>query len=116
MIGQQNKEKIEVVYWEGIRGRMTAIRYLISHAKADVKQSYIPFEKDELWKKQKTMHAKKNALINLPYLHLENGETISQTGAVMNYLGRKYGYTPRTEREQIAFDMLEVLSDELYWE
>ena len=102
--------KMEITYWGDIRGRATEFRYMVAYAKADVKFNYFSINKGAEgfaeWLQEKAQYAVDYPLINLPFLKESNGRIISETSAIVHHLARKFGFHPKTENEQINYDMM----------
>lgn len=115
-------EKFEVGYWS-IRGLGAPCRMMVMHAgKTLVAKNYVLKPKTEGegwdisdWLVAKTEFRKQNPLINLPYV-LHNGQLVTQTNAVMAYLGRKLDLWPNNETEasmaeQLLCEAMDIRND-----
>ena len=75
------------LYYFDLPGRAEPIRLLLHHAKIPFQDVRIPFQD---WGKLK--NCGKFTSGQLPILELENGEILSQSTAILYYLGMKHGY------------------------
>ncbi|GFR10610.1 glutathione S-transferase Mu 1 [Trichonephila clavata] len=89
-------------YWN-IRGLAQPIRYLLHHEKEDFEDRRYLFT-DYTWKNEK------NALgldfPNLPY-YIDGDIRITQSTAILRYLGRKYGLDGKNEWEKLRVSLAE---------
>lgn len=109
---------MEVGYWADIRGRMTTVRYILAHSGTKCKETYYPLDMSPkgypFWNGVvKKEHLEQNPFANLPYLITEDGKHITQTDAIINYLGRKLGYWPKNDDDFVKFDMIAVFASDL---
>lgn len=95
--------KLTVVYWD-ICGLQQPIRYALEVAGADyvdVRVHWGPGEPDtdsykQLWFDKKPVLANILAFPNLPYLLDADGVSLTQSNAILKYIGRKYSHESST--------------------
>merc|ERR1712170_98973 len=92
------------------------IRYVLEYAGADYELQPIANDvNDEIltWHgKMKTQLQMKNPLINLPFIITDEGEYITETVAIMMYLGDKFGFNGKTPMEKVRIsEMMMKLYD-----
>jgi len=98
-------DKVILGYWN-IRGLAQPIRYLLEYTEARYEDRH---EKREEWFKEKENRG--FDFPNLPYL-IDGDLKISQSSAILHYIGRKYDLLGADEKEQAAVDqLLGVLGD-----
>jgi len=94
-------KKVTLGYW-GIRGLAQPIRYVLEYLS-------IPYEDKKYASGSNEWASEKEKLQmdfpNLPYL-IDGENRISQSQAILRYLGRKYDLLGHTEAEQIEVDVL----------
>lgn len=94
---------MEFGYW-GIQGLGQSIRYLLISADADYKET--SFNDFESWfGKAKPELQKETPFANLPYLK-DDGKVITQSGAILRYLGCKLGYTGKDAQAKIDSEVV----------
>ncbi len=71
------------------------IRYLLSHAGVDFVNKRI----DDMGEWQREKYTLGLDFPNLPY-YMEGDTKLTQTVAILRFLGRKHGMAPKTEEEQ----------------
>merc|ERR1711941_33879 len=92
-------------YWD-LGGRATVARYILA---ASGKKWEDKRHNRDTWTATKTDMIKNGVdLPNLPYL-IDGDRTIAETSAVVRYLGRKCGFTAKTESEQIFEDQTDSI-------
>jgi len=98
-----SKMVLEIGYW-AIRGLGAPCRMAAHYAGADCKfNNYGVTATDDGWDKSswfdvKPQFKEQNGLINLPYV-IDNGFVVTQTNAVLMYLGRKFGLIGSTAQQ-----------------
>ena len=95
------------LYYFDITGLAEPIRLLLYHAK-------VPFE--DIRMKREEWPSKKNDPLfefhSMPVLVLPDGTKITQSNAIMEYLGSKYGYLPTDEKSTyIIRNVIETIND-----
>merc|ERR1712110_1199804 len=123
-VNTTHPKTMEVVYWQfdGIaQGRLDFIRYLLNHAKVDYTLEKIAenFNDEFLaWhgKQKRTLASTKNPIINLPYIVTDEGEYITETAAIMMYLGEKFDYygenlVEKTRINQMLMRIVDLRAD-----
>ena len=95
------------LYYFDITGLAEPIRLLLNHAK-------VPFEDIRI--KREEWPSKKNDPLfefhSMPVLVLADGTKITQSNAIMEYLGSKYGYLPTDEKSTyIIRNVMETIND-----
>ena len=88
--------KITVKYF-GFGGRGECIRMLLTHAGAD-------FEFDPIENFGESELKQQLEFKQLPAIADENGELKVQTGAILRYVGKKFGYYPEDAEERYMVD------------
>jgi len=98
-------------YWN-LRGFGQSIRLLLAHTGTeyeDKRYNILP-GKDGEFDKSEWLNVKYNTLDldfpNLPY-YIDGNVKLSQSSAIMRYLGRKHDLFPKTEEEIIRVDLVE---------
>ena len=71
------------------------IRYLLSHAGVD----FVTKRIDDMGEWQREKYTLGLDFPNLPY-YMEGDTKLTQTVAILRFLGRKHGMAPKTEEEQ----------------
>ncbi|CAN7985536.1 unnamed protein product [Ixodes hexagonus] len=106
-----------VLGYTNVRGLAQSIRNLLTYkgvAFEDKQYKYGPppaFEKAE-WNKDKQCLGLQ--FPNLPYF-IDGDVRITQTIAILRYLGRKHDLTARTPQEAVELDLLEQQANDLLW-
>ena len=78
------------VYYFDVYGKAEPLRMLLWHAKQDFEDVRIPREE---WAKFKEDNKEKFEFGQVPVLE-EDGKFLSQSNAIMRYLGNRFGYYP----------------------
>merc|ERR1711879_207744 len=92
-------------YWD-LGGRATVARYILA---ASGKKWEDKRHNRDTWTVTKADMIKNGVdLPNLPYV-IDGDRTIAETSAVVRYLGRKCGFTAKTEIEQILEDQTDSI-------
>ncbi len=93
------------LYYFNMKGRAECIRILLNHAKVEFED--IRFEQSE-W----PQHKDKFEFKQVPALQIDESTTLTQTQAILSYLGSKYGYS-RTEPKEVyeLINVAEALGD-----
>lgn len=105
-----SKSKILLGYWD-IRGLAQPIRLLLAYAGADFEErryttiAASDFDKSE-WALEKANNKLNLAFPNLPYL-VDGSVKLSQSHAIMRYLGRKFNLIGTTEIELAHCELVE---------
>jgi len=100
---------MELSYWD-IRGLGEPSRLLLRYAEADWIDNRRAFSSSDDWKAEKFSLGLD--FPNLPYL-IDGNVKLSQSVAIIRYLGRKYNLVPSTEVEQQRCDMAEMEINDL---
>lgn len=102
--------KIILGYWN-IRGLAQPIRLLLTHVKAEFEDKLYSvgpapeFDKSA-WLSEKDANSFKLDFPNLPYL-IDGEVKLTQTLAIMRYLGRKYKLVPTAEADLVRLELAE---------
>eukprot|EP00667_Euglena_gracilis_P014672 EG_transcript_15207 len=94
-------------YWP-IRGLAGSLRMLLEYSGAEYKDRY--HDADSWFGQTKPELAKSNALANLPYL-VEGDRCLTQSNALLLYLGAKLGLDPASLLDPKAVTNLQVLNE-----
>jgi len=97
LVKRNQHGQVKLGYW-GIRGLGAPLRMLLEYVGADYEDKQYT-DANEWFGKDKPELQKKNALVNLPYV-VDGAVVVSQTNAVFEYLGDRYGLTGRTMEEK----------------
>ncbi|GFS39622.1 glutathione S-transferase Mu 1 [Nephila pilipes] len=89
-------------YWN-IRGLVEPIRYLLHHVKEDFEDRRYLFT-DHTWKNEK--YALGLDFPNMPY-YISGNIRITQSTAILRYLGRKYGLDGKTDEQKLRMSLAE---------
>lgn len=98
--------QLEIGYWN-IRGLVHPIRLLLEHAGADYKDvrfNFAPTSDADNWPKNKFNLGLD--FPNIPYV-IDGDIKLTQSLAVLRYVGRKFGLAPKTDTDQGRADMIE---------
>jgi len=119
MVSAQDGEKLVLGYWK-IRGLAAPARMMLMYANVDYEDvAYAPSQKEDgSWDMScwfadaKEGLKKKNALINMPYIE-DQGKVVTQSNAVLLYIGRKTGLNGKTDdevckNEQVMFQCTDL--------
>jgi len=95
-------------YWQ-IRGLGQPVRFLLEHAGADYEDKRYPTGPAPDFDKSEWLAVKPKLGLDFPNLpYLIDGEVkLTQTHAIMRYLGRKFNLAGATEQERMRCDMAE---------
>jgi len=96
-------------YWN-IRGYAQPIRNLLAYAGVEYEDKRYNIGPAPEWDRSEWLADKFNLGLdfpNLPY-YIDGDVKISQTFAILKYLGRKHGLAPKTEQEQTRVDLIEA--------
>ncbi|CDW88198.1 glutathione s-transferase [Stylonychia lemnae] len=91
---------MKLVYFD-VYGRAEPIRMLLNHAKVEFEDFRIGFAE---WPALKAGDNPVLEFEQVPVLVLDNGKVLSQTKAIMRYLGLQYGYLPTDAYEAYLVD------------
>ena len=101
-------------YWK-IQGLGQPIRYLIAAANLTEIEQVDYTEFDQWFKEGKPEVAKKSFFPNLPYLEIKNGSVaITQSRAVLAYLGRSSKFCAANEEETLRIDVINGALDDIW--
>ncbi|XP_021360462.1 glutathione S-transferase 1-like isoform X1 [Mizuhopecten yessoensis] len=95
----------KVTYFNG-RGRAEGIRMVLVEAG-------VPFEDIRITKQQWATMKESTPTHTLPILELEDGTVLSQSSAILRYLGRKFGMYSDNITEQYRIDLVMNMIDDL---
>ncbi|KAM7312086.1 putative glutathione S-transferase [Ixodes scapularis] len=101
-------------YWD-VRGLGQYLRYLLEYAKVEYKEKRYSFGTDPNWTRDEWLADKQNLDLdfpNLPY-YLDGDVKLTQSLAILKYLGRKHGLAPKTDELQRRVDMIEMQAFDL---
>ncbi|CAN7940736.1 unnamed protein product [Ixodes hexagonus] len=96
-------------YWD-IRGLAQALRDLLEYAKVEYEDKKYGFGTGPEWTKDEWLADKPNLGLefpNLPY-YLDGDVKLTQSLAILKYLGRKHGLAPKDEKLQCRADVVEM--------
>ncbi|XP_013417454.1 glutathione S-transferase Yb-3 [Lingula anatina] len=96
-------------YWR-IRGLAQPIRLLLQYVGEDYEEKLYDFGPEpsydrEIWYLHK--HSLGLAFPNLPY-YLDGDVKLTQSSAILRYIGRKYGLCGKTEQEKTRVDLIQA--------
>uniref|UniRef100_A0A2R5LBF4 glutathione transferase n=1 Tax=Ornithodoros turicata TaxID=34597 RepID=A0A2R5LBF4_9ACAR len=101
-------------YWD-IRGLAEAIRYLLAYAGVEYQDKRYGFGSAPNWTCEEWLAEKYNLGLdfpNLPY-YVDDDVKLTQSLAILKYLGRKHGLAPETPEEQRRVDVAEMQAFDL---
>lgn len=100
--------EITLGYWN-LRGLCHSVRLLLKHA--GVKYNEVLYDEGKFMDSENSWFKVKPTLgldfPNLPYL-LDGDMKLTQSVAILRYLGRKYNMAPESEAERVKIDVLEM--------
>jgi len=99
---------IVIAYWK-IRGLAQPARMVLGYAKADFEDRHYECGDAPDYDRSCWTNVKQSFGLdfpNLPYL-LDSDVKITQSNAIMRYLGRKFGLVGETEEQNVRMDMIE---------
>ncbi|XP_064488126.1 glutathione S-transferase-like [Ornithodoros turicata] len=101
-------------YWD-LRGLAQPIRYLLAHAGVEYEDKRYSNGSAPNWNRDEWLAEKYNLGLdfpNLPY-YVDGDVKLTQSLAILKYLGRKHGLAPETAEEQRRVDVAEMQAFDL---
>ncbi|CDW78212.1 glutathione s-transferase [Stylonychia lemnae] len=97
------------LYYFDYSGRAESMRMLLNHAKVEFED--IRIKKDD-WPAFQLNDNPSLEFKQIPVLQIDNGKVLSQSKAILRYLGNEYGYYPKDPYEAYLVDsFIDGLSD-----
>ncbi|KAG0445073.1 hypothetical protein HPB47_025617 [Ixodes persulcatus] len=96
-------------YWD-FRGLAQSIRDLLEYAKVEYEDKRYGYGSDPNWTRDEWLADKPNLGLdfpNLPY-YLDGDVKLTQSLAILRYLGRKHGLAPKSDELQSQVDVVEM--------
>ncbi|CAN7938585.1 unnamed protein product [Ixodes hexagonus] len=103
-----------LAYWD-IRGLAQYLRYLLEYAKVEYEDKRYSFGAEPNWTREAWLVDRPKLGLdfpNLPY-YVDGDVKLTQSLAILKYLGRKHGLAPRSDELQRRVDMVEMQAFDL---